>query len=119
MMLTALPGSMESFVAFAAVQEIRVRSCCVSVADFVSRGLWPVNPARFEFIPFEVMKLVNTITNFSPTTSMSSIAQALNFEHQMQNQVSLSIYHKSVSSKKYHGYKALNILIQISYLGDI
>lgn len=58
---------------------MQLETCCQAPVDFVKCGLWPVSPSQWEFFTFEVMRLVSTLTNFSPTTSLSAIVQAMNF----------------------------------------
>ena len=52
---------------------------CEDPVDFVKCGLWPVSPSQWEFLTVEVMRLISTLSNFSPTTGLSAIVQVMNF----------------------------------------
>lgn len=47
--------------------------------DYVAYGLWPVSLANHVFLSYEAMNLINTLTNFNPLVSYTTVSNSLNF----------------------------------------
>jgi hypothetical protein len=76
--------------AYLGFDELTVTTCATHATHFVEYGLWPVKLRALAFIPFELMYLLSTLTNFSPVTSLTSIVNALNFNNERYSNVSLT-----------------------------
>ena len=59
-----------------------VESCQKVPVDLIEFGLWPLSTKSYIYITFELMMFLSSLTNFSPTTSMTAITNALNFNTQ-------------------------------------
>lgn len=79
------------------VQTHTVESCARCPVDFVEYGLWPISTKSHTFMTFETIQLLSTLTNFSPTTSVTSIVNTLNFNTQWNS--------KGVSAISLHNIK--------------
>ena len=65
---------------FTGVQDHSLTMCSeVTPVSLVACGMWPLSPSKWTFITFETMQLLSSLTNFSPSTSLRSIVQAMNF----------------------------------------
>lgn len=66
--------------------------------NMVALGLWPISLRRWVFLPFEVLSLLSTISNFNPLLSNVSIVNGLNFTTKKNRLVGIKLcMHHNVS----------------------
>lgn len=65
--------------------------CWERPVSFVKLGLWPITPDKWVFVDFQFMFFVSVLQNTSPTTSLSSILDAVRFVHEFPLFVSTTI----------------------------